>query len=807
MLPYSFFLFGQLMDTKPLFTHKSTSRLWSCLGVGILVLLSILALLFNSTLRSVPTAAPQALTPISLERTDERYPLASLDHSSGFVPVPDGMVLADAADYFAQSPTFALLNRGDLRPNFRAHRRYWLFTQVDNKTNTREWMLHISNFGYRQPAVLIKGANGQEIVQIHNDDSPDQADINTIGRAVNLQLNPGQSYWLVVELTADHPTWHPYIGLMSTAEYRQWTRAMDLIYKLAIGVILGMALLGFTCWLIMREPTFFWAAGSATVMLLFYLEHSSLPALFWPWSYEKGTLFWTLSAGTAFFQLAFAASFLSINRQSGFWYYLFAGAGAITLLLGLLSPQLSFRLNMALFAINYLLAIVIILSSGIAKVRREGSYYIIYILGWLPVALSVIDVVIVTQGIHQEDRVVDVSYKMIAALYIQINHMLLHAVALILRVRALREHKLRAEFMSESKSRFIAQSSHDLSQPLNSMKLFLAHLQPYVQEPAGEKIFHRLKQTHRQMHESFHAMMDLSQLEAGRIQPDIKSVNLSELFMRIRPEYRMLANDKGIRLALRPGSLQVTSDPMLLERMLRNLLSNAIKYTDKGRVLVVCRRRQQQVAIDVFDTGCGIEEHERQHIFDIYQRSVDQLGYKDGAGIGLSIVKHIADLLHIPITLDSTPGKGSHFRLLLPRVQDDNNRPATRNKFEPQVLLVLSDKQLEQEMTERLTNWHCAVQCAQALPTNQQGDFKPTILICDQPALEASNRLSERLNYPAAGVIAACICEPATPLPEHWVALSIRALPSQTRALLNAVVRRKQLANHTSETLDKWGAL
>ena len=789
------------MDMKPLFARGSALRLWSCLGVGILVCLSILALLLDSTLRPAPIAAMTTLTPTTLVRTDTRYALASIDHSSGFMPAPEGMALADAVSFLTQT------QMGDLTPNFRQHSRYWLFTQVDNKTNTSDWMLHISNFGYREPAVLIKGASGEKILRFHNNGSPDDADINTIGRAIHLKLHAGDSYWLIVELKADHATWHPYIGLMTTTEYQQWTTAMDLVYKMAIGIILGMVLLGATCWIILREPTFFWAAGSATVMLLFYLEHSSLPALFWQWDYEKGALFWMLSAGAVFFQLAFAASFLGINRQSGFWYYIFTGTGAITLLLGVFSTQLPFRVNVILFAINYLLATAIILGSGIAKVRSEGSYYIIYVLGWLPMALSVIDVLIVTQGVYQEDHVVDVSYKMILVLYVQINHMLLHAVALILRVRALREQKLRAEFISESKSRFIAQSSHDLSQPLNSMKLFLEHLQPYVQEAAGEKIFRRLKQTHRQMNESFHAMMDLSQLEAGRIQPELKALNLSELFMRMQPEYRMLANDKGIRLSFRPGSLQVMSDPALLERILRNLISNAIKYTDQGRVLVACRPRKNQVAIEVYDTGCGIAEHARQHIFDIYQRSADLPEAREGAGIGLSIVKHITELLHIPITLDSTPGKGSRFSLLLPRVCDETTRVATLNKSEPLVLLVLSNKQLEQEMTDRLTNWKCMVQCAETLPNIQPGNPKPAILICDHPALNNSNLPPENLNYPAKGIITACICGPATPLPEQWAVLSIHALPSQTRALLNAATRRKHLANRGSDAANTWSGL
>ena len=138
---------------------------------------------------------------------------------------------------------------------------------------------------------------------------------------------------------------------------------------------------------------------------------------------------------------------------------------------------------------------------------------------------------------------------------------------------------------------------------------------------------------------------------------------------------------------------------------------------------------------------------------------------------------------------------------------DDSTRVATLNKSEPQVLLVLSNKQLEQEMIERLTNWKCLVRCAATLSCIQQSEPKPALLICDHETLIASNLSSESLNYPAHGIITACICKPATPLPEQWSALSIHALPSQTRALLNAVARRKQTTHHASETANKRSVL
>lgn len=726
------------------------------------------------------------MMPTELVRTDVRYPLASVDHSSGFIPAPEGMALAEALALLPVTSDFGL------NPDFRKHGRYWLFAQVENRTANSDWVLHISNFGFRQPAVLVKDAEGQRVISFRNDGAPGDADINTIGKGINLQLKPGQSCLLVVELKATHAAWHPYIALMSAGEYQTWTTYMDFAFKTAIGVILGLILLGIICWLLTKESAFFWASASSLLLLIYYLEHSGIPAIFWQWDYERAELFWLLVAASIFSQLAFAASFLNIRRQSGFWFYAFAGTALMTLILGLGSTQLPFRLNMLLFAINYLVVAIVILGSGIARVRAEGSYYVIYILGWLPMVLSMLEVAAVTQGAQDAPRVVHASYKMILVLYIQIAHMYLHAVALILRIRALREQKLKAEFISDSKSRFIAQSSHDLSQPLNSMKLFLEHLQPYIHEPAGEKIFHRLKQTHRQMSESFCAMMDLSRLESGCVQPDVKPVLLSERFLRLQPEYRMLANDKGIQLSFRAGSLQVMSDPVLLERMLRNLISNAIKYTDKGKVLVGCRRRGKQVAIEVFDTGCGIEAGARTHIFDIYQRAANATDQKEGSGIGLSIVRHISDLLNHPVTLTSMPGQGSRFTILLPRVFADGARAAHPVEPEPSVLLVLRNATLMEEMTERLTRWHCAVEAADSLPVASRCSDHPSVLICDYSSLQESTLSAADLDYPGRNIVTACICEPGTRLPEQWVALSANALPSQTRALLNVAARRRQ---------------
>jgi len=730
-----------------------------------------------------------SFTPIELTRTDTRYGLASLDHSSGFVSVPEGLALENAPDLPSQSQAFGLT------PDFAQHSRYWLYTRIVNHTENSNWVLHISNFGFQQPRILIRGSDGQVIHTFRHSDYPGSTDINTIGRAVDVKLRAGESYLLVVELNARFAAWHPYMALMSDHQYEIWKTQMDYAFKIAIGIVLGLILLGFLCWLLTAEMTFFWGALSSLLMLIYYLEHSSIPAILWQSTYEKTALFWLLISSIQLSILAFAASFLQINRHSGRWYQVFEGAALITVAVAVASTMVPFRANMCLYALSYLVVWLVIFSSGAAKVRSEGRYYTIYLLGWLPLALSILDVALVILGPSRSIQEVAASYKMIHVLYVQILHMLVHAVALILRLKALREEKLKMEYLSQAKSRFIAQSSHDLSQPLHSMSIFLEHLKPHVQGLDGRKIFGRLKNTHRQMSESFHSIMDLSKLESGGISPEPKPVSIADLFARLQDEYRILATDKCIQLTFHPCSLQVFSDPALLERMLRNLVSNAIKYTDSGRVVVGCRRRGKNVFIQVLDTGRGIDREDQENIFDIYHRSAKDTAQTDGSGIGLSIVRHISELLDHPVEVISIQGKGSRFTICTPRlgpVSPSQQEPLKLDKNQPAVALVFQDHGLRDAILERLQKWRCPVLTFTSLEAACQSGVSPSVLLCEYPSLRSASLSSEEAGLLAQRTVAACVCDPDTPLPDNWIALSTAVRPSQLRALLNLAARRRQ---------------
>jgi CheY-like chemotaxis protein/anti-sigma regulatory factor (Ser/Thr protein kinase) len=162
----------------------------------------------------------------------------------------------------------------------------------------------------------------------------------------------------------------------------------------------------------------------------------------------------------------------------------------------------------------------------------------------------------------------------------------------------------------------------------------------------------------------------MSRLDTGALRPEFASFRIDELMRQIELEFAPLATTKGLDLRFVPCSLVVRSDRRLLRRLLQNLLSNAIKYTPEGRVLVGCRRRNDAVRIDVYDTGVGIPQSKWRDIFVEFHRLDQGAKIARGLGLGLSIVERVARVLGSKIELESESGRGSHFAVAVPRSSD-----------------------------------------------------------------------------------------------------------------------------------------
>lgn len=237
--------------------------------------------------------------------------------------------------------------------------------------------------------------------------------------------------------------------------------------------------------------------------------------------------------------------------------------------------------------------------------------------------------------------------------------------------QALREKKEEAERASQGKSHFLAVASHDLRQPLHALGLYVAELQRRVSGTEQQRLVEQVGYSIEALSTLLNALLDISKLDAGVVVPQIQPCNIATMLERIAIDFRMLADQKNIRLIVRPFYGHVSSDPQLLERILINLISNAIRYTrQNGCVLIACRKRGANLRIEVRDNGVGIPEADQANVFreffQITQSSLNankELDTNKGLGLGLSIVDRLAKLLGHRIELCSITGKGSVFAL------------------------------------------------------------------------------------------------------------------------------------------------
>jgi signal transduction histidine kinase/CheY-like chemotaxis protein len=224
----------------------------------------------------------------------------------------------------------------------------------------------------------------------------------------------------------------------------------------------------------------------------------------------------------------------------------------------------------------------------------------------------------------------------------------------------------RAEQANQAKSQFLAAASHDLRQPLHAMGLYAAALSLRARESEIKPLVASINASVEALESLFAQLLDLSRLEAGALQPRTGVVALDPLFARLAADFAPQAAASGLRFSIRPTRLAVVSDPVLLERVLRNLVSNALRYTHTGGVVVGARRRGPDARIDVVDTGVGIATADRERVFDDFVQvdgsSRHHIGGR-GMGLGLAIVRRLAELLGHRLELASTIGRGSRFSI------------------------------------------------------------------------------------------------------------------------------------------------
>lgn len=225
-----------------------------------------------------------------------------------------------------------------------------------------------------------------------------------------------------------------------------------------------------------------------------------------------------------------------------------------------------------------------------------------------------------------------------------------------------------AERANRAKSRFLATASHDLRQPLQAIRLLNAATLKVVSQPDARELLRRQEQAIESMTRLLNALLEISRLESGSIEPQHCPVPLTEVFDELRTEFDAVARARGLRLQLDPVDIVLSTDRTLFYQLLQNLVGNAVKYTDQGSVSIGCDVSDaESLTISVNDTGVGIPADKLERIFDEYYQ-VDTHGAKRmGVGLGLAIVKEVTRLLGFSIKVASRVGEGTQVRVSIPR--------------------------------------------------------------------------------------------------------------------------------------------
>lgn len=277
-----------------------------------------------------------------------------------------------------------------------------------------------------------------------------------------------------------------------------------------------------------------------------------------------------------------------------------------------------------------------------------------------------------------------------------------------------RQHAVEANL---SKTRFIAAASHDLLQPLNAARLFVAALEQQHPDDSTGELVQRLDGSLRGAEELLSALLEISRLDAGALTPTVAPVPLGDLFESLRTQYAPLAEQRGLALHVMTTTAWVASDRQWLRRILQNLLSNALRYTRQGRITLGVRRTGNQLRIEVRDTGPGIPPGRQSQIFEEFHRGGEASPWGEkGMGLGLAIVDRMSRLLGHPVNVASAPGHGAVFSLTVPRTGAQPQPPAehggdTRSQSLSglAVLCVDNEPDILAGMQALLSRWGCQV--------------------------------------------------------------------------------------------------
>ena len=294
------------------------------------------------------------------------------------------------------------------------------------------------------------------------------------------------------------------------------------------------------------------------------------------------------------------------------------------------------------------------------------------------------------------------------------------------RATELESAKLEAEQANQAKSRFLAQASHDLRQPMHAIGLFVDTL---AHDELGDKVaqvVNKVSSSLASLSRLFDSLLDITQLDTRSGHTVPRNFKLNELFDSLQRDFRPIAQENGVQLVFVNPDIAVHTDPILFRRLLQNLVSNAIRYAPQEKVTVTAAVIGTTCSVSVEDSGAGIDAADQQRIFDEFVRLDTGTNTAPGLGLGLSIVKRLERLLKLQLTMHSAAGVGTCFTVSgltlaageVETLSDETAAAPTNILQDTTVVVVDDDPDVLQATAELLTRWGCTVRSYQEPPAS-----------------------------------------------------------------------------------------
>jgi len=371
-----------------------------------------------------------------------------------------------------------------------------------------------------------------------------------------------------------------------------------------------------------------------------------------------------------------------------------------------------------------------------------------------------------------------------------------------------------AEDANIAKSKFLAAASHDLRQPLHALTLFTEALEVSQKDAKQQRIVDKIKTSVSAMDSLFNALLDLSKLDAGIVTVHENNFPINELLLPLCLEYDKVSEKSEVEFSCETNDVNVKTDKILLEVIIRNLVGNAFRYTNSGKIWIHCFAKDlNKICIEIGDTGIGIPEDQTKKVFDeYYQLTNPERDREKGLGLGLAIVKRLINILHLEIELLSTVGKGSRFILTLDKgipSQINSDKTSTNpdvilDKSSEIKVLVIDDDILVRDSIELLlSKWgyqNKVVESEQhAVDLIKNKNLIPDILIVDyqlknnKTGIEAINKIQSCLSTPIPALVIT-----GDILPDHLITVKQSQLPVLYKPVKPAQLRKFLLNSNKS---------